>query len=129
VLPHCVTPFTAANRVAGPAFTGQGYPCASTPNDDTQTRLDMLDSITPGAVSVWDCGGGMECAHWARSCRPRRASEAAKERSSTVASAAWTSSTPCSIRCSRASFAGSFSIALPGEVTPERPVVFRGTFE
>lgn len=64
VLPHYVTPFTRVNRVAGPAFTGQGYPCASTRNDDTQTRLDMLDSITPGTVSVWACGGGMECAHW-----------------------------------------------------------------
>jgi regulator of RNase E activity RraA len=50
--------------VAGPAFTGQGYPCASTKNDDTQTRLGMLDSITPGAVSVWATGGSLECAHW-----------------------------------------------------------------
>ena len=30
ILPRNVTPFTHANRVAGPAFTGQGYPCAST---------------------------------------------------------------------------------------------------
>src|SRR6185436_4908341 len=64
VLPHYVAPFTIANRVAGPAFTGQGYPSASTKNDDTQTRLDMLDSITPGTVSVWACGGSMECALW-----------------------------------------------------------------
>ena len=39
VLPYYVTPFTEANRVAGPAFTGQGYPCAGTENDDSQTRL------------------------------------------------------------------------------------------
>jgi 4-hydroxy-4-methyl-2-oxoglutarate aldolase len=64
VLPRYVTPFTNANRVAGPAFTGQGYPCASTANDDTQTRLDMLDSIKPGTVSVWATGGSLECAHW-----------------------------------------------------------------
>ena len=64
VLPRYIAPFTALNRVAGPAFTGQGYPCASTKNDDTQTRLDMLDSITPGTVSVWACGGSMVCAHW-----------------------------------------------------------------
>ena len=64
VLPHYVTPFTTVGRVAGPAFTGQGYPCASEKNDDTQTRLDMLDSITPGTVSVWACGGSMTCAHW-----------------------------------------------------------------
>lgn len=64
VLPRYVTPFTNANRVAGPAFTGQGYPCASTANDDTQTRLAMLDGIRPGTVSVWATGGSLECAHW-----------------------------------------------------------------
>jgi 4-hydroxy-4-methyl-2-oxoglutarate aldolase len=64
VLPHYITPFTEGNRMAGPAFTGQGYPCASEKNDDTQTRLNMLDSITPGTVSVWACGGSMACAHW-----------------------------------------------------------------
>jgi len=64
VLPHYVTPYTSVNRLAGSAFTGQGYPCACATNDDTRTRLDMLDSITPGTVSVWACGGSMECAHW-----------------------------------------------------------------
>ena len=64
VLPLYVTPLTNANRVAGPAFTGQGYPSASATNDDTQTRLDMLDSIRPGTVSVWATGGSTECAHW-----------------------------------------------------------------
>ena len=33
-------------------------------NDDTQTRLKMLDSITPGTVSVWATGGSVDCAHW-----------------------------------------------------------------
>ena len=64
VLPGYLTPFTNANRVAGVAFTGQGYPCAGTSNDDTQTRLNMLDSIGPGTVSVWATGGSLECAHW-----------------------------------------------------------------
>ena len=64
VLPRYLTPLTTANRVAGLAFTGQGYPCASTTDDDTQTRLNMLDSITPGTVSVWACGGSIDCAHW-----------------------------------------------------------------
>lgn len=64
VLPRYLIPHTTVNRVAGPAFTGQGYPCASTADDDTQTRLNMLDSITPGTVSVWACGGGVDCAHW-----------------------------------------------------------------
>jgi 4-hydroxy-4-methyl-2-oxoglutarate aldolase len=64
VLPRDVTPFTKANRLAGPAFTGQGYPCADSKNDDTQTRLKMLDSISPGTVSVWATGGSVDCAHW-----------------------------------------------------------------
>jgi len=64
VLPFYITPFTQADRVAGPAFTGQGYPCADIAHNDTQTRLKMLDSITPGTVSVWSCGGSTDCAHW-----------------------------------------------------------------
>jgi regulator of RNase E activity RraA len=64
VLPRYLTPLTAVNRVAGLAFTGQGYPCASPADDDTQTRLSMLDRITPGTVSVWACGGSVNCAHW-----------------------------------------------------------------
>ena len=64
VLPHYITPFTTANRVAGLAFTGQGYPCADIAHDDTQTRLKILDSISPGTVSVWATGGSMDCAHW-----------------------------------------------------------------
>jgi regulator of RNase E activity RraA len=80
VLPHYVTPFTELNRLAGPAFTGQGYPCASTTNNDTQTRLEMLDSITTGTVSVWACGGSMECAHWGEMM-----STAARERGCTGA--------------------------------------------
>ena len=64
VLPYYITPFTIANRVAGVAFTGQGYPCADAAHDDTGTRLKMLDSIAPGTVSVWATGGSMDCAHW-----------------------------------------------------------------
>ena len=80
VLPRYVTPYTIANRVAGPAFTGQGYPSATADSDDTQTRLKMLDSITPGTVSVWACGGSMVCAHWGEIM-----STAARERGSTGA--------------------------------------------
>ncbi len=64
VLPYYITPFTKANKVAGPAFTGQGYPCADSSHDDTGTRLAMLDSIVPGTVSVWSTGGSFDCAHW-----------------------------------------------------------------
>src|SRR5664279_2525569 len=53
VLPYYITPFTVADRVAGMAFTGQGYPCADIAHDDTRTRLRILDSIAPGTVSVW----------------------------------------------------------------------------
>lgn len=64
VLPYYITPFTASNRVCGLAFTGQGYPCASAGDDDTASRLAMLDSITPYTISVWACGGHLDAAHW-----------------------------------------------------------------
>ena len=64
ILPYYITPFTVANRVAGPAFTGQGYPASRTTNDDTEARLAMLATVTPGSVAVWSCGGSIECAHW-----------------------------------------------------------------
>jgi regulator of RNase E activity RraA len=64
VLPYGITAKTVANRVAGPAFTGQGYPAAEASSNDMETRLAMLDSITPGTVSVWACGGSTGCAHW-----------------------------------------------------------------
>ena len=64
VLPFFITPYTKVRRVAGPAFTGQGYPCADSSHDDTRTRLAMLEAITPGTVSVWACGGSVDCAHW-----------------------------------------------------------------
>jgi len=64
VLPRYITPFTVADRVAGPAFTGQGYPCADSSHNDTQSRLKMLAGISPGSVSVWATGGSVDCAHW-----------------------------------------------------------------
>src|ERR1039458_2163793 len=64
VLPRYLTPLTTVNRLPGLAFTGQGYPRANAADDDTQPRLNMLDSITPGTVSVWACGGSVNCAHW-----------------------------------------------------------------
>jgi regulator of RNase E activity RraA len=64
VLPYWITPFTNANRLAGIAFTGQGYPCADIAHNDTETRLRILDSITPGTVSMWSTGGSVDCAHW-----------------------------------------------------------------
>lgn len=63
-LPRFIRPFTKERRVAGPAFTGQGFPVANPSDNDTETRLSMLESITPGTVSVWACGGSEDCAHW-----------------------------------------------------------------
>jgi 4-hydroxy-4-methyl-2-oxoglutarate aldolase len=64
ILPYYITPFTHVDRICGIAFTGQGYPAASTRDDDTNERLTMLDSITPYTISVWACGGHLESAHW-----------------------------------------------------------------
>lgn len=64
VLPRGLRPRTAAKRVAGLAFTGRGAPTDRAGDDDTATRLRMLDSIRPGTVSVWACGGSVNCAHW-----------------------------------------------------------------
>jgi len=64
ILPYYITPFTQVDRVCGFAFTGQGYPCAATTDDDTNQRLAMLDSITAHSISVWACGGHLGSAHW-----------------------------------------------------------------
>ena len=45
VLPYSIAPITTDLVVAGPAFTGQGYPVADITNDDSQTRINMLESI------------------------------------------------------------------------------------
>jgi len=63
-LPHWLQAQTVANRVAGPAFTGQGYPTSDPKSSDMDARLRMLESITPGTVSVWACGESVACAHW-----------------------------------------------------------------
>lgn len=64
VLPPEIAPFTRARRLAGPAFTGQGYPCADVTHNDSAARVAMIGAIPPGAVSLWACGGSRECAHW-----------------------------------------------------------------
>ncbi|MEO8595904.1 MAG: RraA family protein [Candidatus Solibacter sp.] len=64
LLPSGIAPFTVKNRVAGTAFTVQGYPCADVTHDDTEIRLKTLDSALPGCVTVVATGGSMDCAHW-----------------------------------------------------------------
>ncbi len=64
VLPYYITPFTKTDRIAGPAFTAQGFPCADITHNDTEVRLKVLDQATPGCVTVLATGGSMECSHW-----------------------------------------------------------------
>ena len=79
-LPHYIMPLTLEMAVAGPAFTGQGYPVADVGNDDSDTRIRMLESIQPGTVSVWSSAGHFESAHWGEIM-----SNAARERGCTGA--------------------------------------------
>lgn len=79
-LPHYITPLTLDMVVAGPAFTGQGYPVDNVKNDDSDTRIRMLESIKPGTVSVWSSAGHFTSAHWGEIM-----SNAARERGCTGA--------------------------------------------
>jgi len=79
-LPHYIMPLTLDMVVAGPAFTGQGYPVADIAHDDSDTRIRMLESIQPSAVSVWSSSGHFESAHWGEIM-----SNAARERGCTGA--------------------------------------------
>jgi len=63
-LPHYIMPLAMDMVVAGPAFTGQGYPVSDIRNDDSDRRIRMLESIRPGTVSVWSSAGHFESAHW-----------------------------------------------------------------
>jgi 4-hydroxy-4-methyl-2-oxoglutarate aldolase len=79
-LPHYIMPITLDMIVAGPAFTGQGYPVGDTMNNDSSTRIRMLESIKPGTVSVWSSAGHFASAHWGEIM-----SNAARERGCTGA--------------------------------------------
>ena len=63
-LPSHIQAQTKANRIAGPAFTGLGYRVTDDNHTDMEARVKMLDSITPGTISVWSCNGSDNCAHW-----------------------------------------------------------------
>ena len=79
-LPYYLTPLTMDMVVAGPAFTGQGFPVDDLKSDDSNTRIEMLESIKPNTVSVWQTNGHMESAHWGEIM-----SNAARERGCTGA--------------------------------------------
>lgn len=80
VLPYYIMPLALEMVVAGPAFTGQGYPVSDIRKDDSVTRIRMLESIKPGTVSVWSSAGHFESAHWGEIM-----SNAARERGCTGA--------------------------------------------
>lgn len=79
-LPYPIMPLSLDMVVAGPAFTGQGYPVEDISNDDSHMRIRMLESIKPGTVSVWSSAGHFESAHWGEIM-----SNAARERGCTGA--------------------------------------------
>jgi regulator of RNase E activity RraA len=79
-LPYYIMPITLDMVIAGPAFTGQGYPIDDTSNNDSSTRIRMLESIKPGTVSVWSSAGHFASAHWGEIM-----SNAARERGCTGA--------------------------------------------
>lgn len=79
-LPYYISPVKMDMVVAGPAFTGQGFPVDDTSNDDSNTRINMLESIKPGTVSVWATNGHFGAAHWGEIM-----SNAARERKCTGA--------------------------------------------
>lgn len=64
ILPHRIGPMSAGLKIAGPAFTGRGEPTDDATDDDSLKRLAMLESVPTGSVSIWDCGGHQESAHW-----------------------------------------------------------------
>lgn len=64
VLPQRIMPMSENMKVAGPAFPGRGQPTDDTTHDDSAKRIEMLESIPAGSVSVWDCGGHQKAAHW-----------------------------------------------------------------
>jgi 4-hydroxy-4-methyl-2-oxoglutarate aldolase len=64
VLPAEIQPVTLSMKVAGPAFPGLGSPTEDPADNDMGKRLAMLESVTPGSVTVWACGGHRGSAHW-----------------------------------------------------------------
>ena len=64
VLPGRIAPVTLHMKLAGPAFPGRGEPTDDASHDDSAKRLAMLESVAPGSVSIWSCGGHQASAHW-----------------------------------------------------------------
>jgi len=63
-LPNYIQGLTNDMKIAGPAFTGRGEAVTDPTNDDTLTRVKMLEDIYPHCVAVWSTGEHEEAAHW-----------------------------------------------------------------
>jgi 4-hydroxy-4-methyl-2-oxoglutarate aldolase len=64
VLPGAISPIADDMWLAGPAYPGRGEPTADSGSNDMERRLEMLEGVPPGSVSIWDCGGHGGSAHW-----------------------------------------------------------------
>jgi len=64
VLPWYINPVSDYEPIAGPAFTGIGEGHDNPEEDDARIRLDMLEQLTPGCISVWQTCGHFAAAHW-----------------------------------------------------------------
>jgi 4-hydroxy-4-methyl-2-oxoglutarate aldolase len=64
VLPAGILPIRLDMKVAGEAFPGFGVPTDDPTDNDMDKRIAMLESVRPGSVTVWSCGGHEGSAHW-----------------------------------------------------------------
>jgi regulator of RNase E activity RraA len=64
ILPNNIHQMTGNIKIAGPAFTGYGEEIPEGSENDSGTRVEMLDHIEPHTVSVWQTNGHEFSAHW-----------------------------------------------------------------
>jgi regulator of RNase E activity RraA len=64
ILPAGILPVRLDMKVAGPAFPGFGVITDDPADNDMDKRIAMLESVRPGSVTVWSCGGHEGSAHW-----------------------------------------------------------------
>lgn len=63
-LPSFLRPLKESMKVAGPAFTCQGFPVADVASDDTPMLIKMLEALRPHSVVVLSAGGDQSSSHW-----------------------------------------------------------------
>jgi 4-hydroxy-4-methyl-2-oxoglutarate aldolase len=64
ILPSFINPLKREHRIVGPAFTGIGEAHGNSMENDTVTRVKMLEALPSGCISVWQTSGDLTCAHW-----------------------------------------------------------------